>query len=189
MKSPQTLSIYKRPIHAPGIPQWKPILWYFIGHPIVQSYYIPFSGVKVWVLRKFGAKIGDGVVIKPGVHIKFPWNLSVGNHCWIGENTWIDNLAPVVIEDNVCISQGVYFCTGNHDWCDPAFQLRLGSIHLGEGSWIAAKSVVGPSVSIGYGAILTIGSVTTQSLEPMTIYAGNPAQPIKLRKAKNLGDG
>jgi putative colanic acid biosynthesis acetyltransferase WcaF len=27
-----------------------------------------------------------------------------------------------------------------------------------------------------------LGSVTSQSLEPMTIYAGNPAQPIKERR-------
>jgi putative colanic acid biosynthesis acetyltransferase WcaF len=185
----QTLSHYKRPTYAPGVSRWKSILWYFIGFTLVKSYYLPYSLIKVWILRLFGAQIGIGVCLKPGVHIKFPWQLKIGDHCWIGENTWIDNLAPVVLENNVCLSQGVYLCTGNHDWSDPAFQLRLGSIHLGEGCWIAAKSVVGPGVSVGAGAVLTLGSVTAQSLEPRVIYAGNPAQPIKSRKTRSFIDG
>lgn len=42
--------------------------------------------------------------------------------------------------------------------------------------------MIGPGVTIGRGAVLTLGSVTTYSLESMTIYSGNPAQPVKRRK-------
>jgi len=170
----------------PGLPTggaalWKQLLWFFIGDRLVQTYFIPMSGFKVWVLRRFGATIGRGVRIKPGLRVKFPWLLTIGDHCWLGEQAWLDNIEPIVIEDHVCISQGVYLCTGNHDWSDPAFRYLSKRIHIESGSWIAAKAVVGPGVTIQQGAILTLGSVTTQSLDPMTIYAGNPAQPMKLR--------
>lgn len=91
------------------------------------------SGVKVALLQAFGAKVGQRVRIKPGVRVKFPWRLTVGDHVWIGEDTWIDNLDEVTIESNVCISQGVYLCTGNHDWGHPHFALRTGPIHLESG--------------------------------------------------------
>ncbi|WP_445637538.1 Colanic acid biosynthesis acetyltransferase WcaF [Nostoc sp. DSM 114161] len=168
--------------YIPGAPYWKQLLWYFLGSLLVESRLLPMSGLKVLLLRTFGAKIGQGVRIKPGVRIKFPWRLIVGDYVWIGEDAWIDNLALVTIESHVCLSQGVYLCTGNHDWNHPDFQLITAPIYIQESSWIAAKAVIGPGVNVGRGAVLTLGGVASSSLEPMTIYAGNPAQAIKQRK-------
>ncbi|BAY66020.1 putative acetyltransferase [Calothrix brevissima NIES-22] len=175
------LDQYSVGTYTPGAPYWKQLLWYFIGSPLVESYWLPMSKVKVWILRRFGATIGQQVRIKPGVKVKFPWRLSVGDFSWIGENTWIDNIAPVVIENHVCVSQGVYLCTGNHHWNHPDFKLIPAPIYIHESSWIAAKSVIGPGVTVGKGAVLTLGGVTGRSLDAMIIYAGNPAQAIKKR--------
>ncbi len=167
--------------YTPGTSYSQQLLWYFMGSPLVESYWLPVSSIKVWILRLFGASIGQGVRIKSGVRIKFPWRLTVGNYVWIGEDVWIDNLAFVIIENHVCLSQGVYLCTGNHDWNHPNFLLIPAPIHIQEGSWIAAKSIIGPGVTIGRGAVLALGSVTGRSLEANIIYSGNPAQPIKKR--------
>ena len=172
------------PDYSPGVSFWKQLLWYYIGFPLIKSGLIPFSGLKVWILRQLGASVGEGVRIKPGVRIKFPWKLTIGDHSWIGENAWLDNVGTITIGDNVCISQGAYLCTGNHDWRLPTFDLRVGEIHIQSGSWLGAKAVVGPGVTVGAGAILTLGSVATRSLNPMTIYSGNPAQAIKTRVMK-----
>jgi putative colanic acid biosynthesis acetyltransferase WcaF len=56
-------------------------------------------------------------------------------------------------------------------------------IHIQESSWIAAKAVIGPGVTVEKGAILSLGGVTGRSLEAMMIYAGNPAQAVKKRNA------
>ncbi|MBD2491085.1 WcaF family extracellular polysaccharide biosynthesis acetyltransferase [Aulosira sp. FACHB-615] len=176
------LDNYTLGTYTPGAPLWKQVLWYFLGSALVQNRWFTASGLKVWLLRSFGAQIGQNVRIKPGARVKFPWRLTVGDHVWIGEDAWIDNLANVTIESHVCISQGVYLCTGNHDWSHPDFKLMTAPIHIQESSWIAAKSVIGPGVTVGKGAVLTLGGVTGRSLEAMTIYAGNPAQPIKQRK-------
>lgn len=175
------LNQYTTGDYTPGASLLKQLLWFFLGDSLVQSNLIPFSNFKVWILRGFGARIGRGVRIKPGVKVKFPWRLTVGNYCWIGEDAWLDNVAPIALEDHVCLSQGVYLCTGNHDWSDPSFQLIHASIYIEAGSWIAARAIVGPGVTIGQGATLCLGSVASRSLEPMTIYAGNPALPIKKR--------
>jgi putative colanic acid biosynthesis acetyltransferase WcaF len=182
------LSHYQNNSYQIGAPVWQQILWYFIGSPVLQAFWMPFSGPRVTILRAFGAQIGRGVIIKPGVKIKYPWNLKIGDYVWIGENTWIDNLALVTISSNTCISQGVYVCTGNHNWTKPTFDLIAGEIYIGEDSWIAARAVLGPGITIGQGAVLALGSVTSKSLNPMTIYAGNPAQAVKERKITNLGN-
>ncbi|MEM8865170.1 MAG: hypothetical protein AAGF31_06435, partial [Planctomycetota bacterium] len=101
--------------YSPGRSRVVQLLWYYTSLVLFESSWFPFVGPKVWLLRCFGAQIGDGVVIKPNVRIKFPWRLTVGDHCWIGQEAWIDNIAAVEIGNHVCVSQGAYFCTGNHD--------------------------------------------------------------------------
>ena len=85
----------------------------------------PSSGLKKFILKLFGAKIGRGVVIKPGVNIKYPWKLFIGDYSWIGEKVWIDNLANVVIGRSVCISQGAMLLTGNHNYAAKEFDLMV----------------------------------------------------------------
>jgi putative colanic acid biosynthesis acetyltransferase WcaF len=168
--------------YSPGAPLWQQVAWYYLGSPLVSSYLIASSGFKSWVLRCFGAQIGVGVRIKSGLKVKFPWRLVVGDFVWLGEDCWIDNVAIVKIESHCCLSQSVYLCTGNHDWNSQSFELKDAPIQLGEGCWLAARSTVGPGVTIGRGAVLCLGSVANRSLAPMTIYAGNPARSIKTRK-------
>jgi putative colanic acid biosynthesis acetyltransferase WcaF len=163
-------------------PLWQQLLWYFFGDPLFRSRVLFFSGLKVWLLRRFGAEVGQGVRIKPCVRVKFPWRLTIGDHVWIGENAWIDNISQITIGDHVCISQEVYLCTGNHDWSDANFRLLTQPIVIHHQSWIAARAIVGAGVTVGQGAVLTMGSVTGRSLDPMTVYSGNPAQPVRVRK-------
>jgi putative colanic acid biosynthesis acetyltransferase WcaF len=160
----------------------KQILWYYVNALIFNTAWLPVSGLKVKLLRVFGAKVGTGVVIKPSVNIKYPWMLQIGNHCWIGENVWIDNLSHIYIGDNVCISQGAMLLTGNHDYTKESFDLIVREITLEDGVWIGARSVVCPGVLCASHAILTVQSVATKNMEPYTIYQGNPATAIKERK-------
>lgn len=175
------LDQYHQGDYTCGAPLWKQLLWYYFGSSLVRSYWIPFSTIKVLILRAFGANIGSQVRIKPGVRVKFPWRISIGDHSWIGEDCWLDSNAQITVGEHVCLSQGVYLCTGNHDWKSVHFTLRCQPIEIQSGSWICAQSKVGPGVTIGAGAVLTLGSVTNQSLQSNGIYSGNPAQFLKQR--------
>ena len=132
----------------------------------------------------FGAKVGDGVVVKPGVNIKYPWNLEIGAHSWIGEKVWIDSLTRVTIGCHACISQGVYLCTGNHDWSDPEFGLITKSITVKDGVWIGAKAIVLPGVTLASNSVITAGAVVTQNTETGMVYSGSPANPVRNRNIK-----
>ncbi len=156
------------------------ILWFIVSHLIVNTW-LPGSAHRIFLLRLFGAKIGVGVVIKNGVNIKFPWRLQIGNYSWIGEGVWIDNLDVVVVGSNSCISQGVYLCTGSHDWSADNFSLRTKSIKIGDGVWICAKAIVGPGVKIGDNVVLTLGSVASSNLHSDLIYSNAPIANVKRR--------
>lgn len=49
------------------------------------------------------------MVIHPGVNIKFPWKLRIGDRSWIGQRVWLDNLDMLTIGNNVVISQGAIY--------------------------------------------------------------------------------
>lgn len=162
----------------------KRLLWYFVNVAFFRSAF-PFIGFKKILLRSFGAEIGNGVVIKPHVNIKYPWKLRIGNHVWIGEEVWIDNLAEVIIGDHCCISQGALLLCGNHDYSKSSFDLIVGSIHLEDGVWIGAKCVVCPGVTCHSHAVLAVNSVATKNLDSYSVYQGNPAIKVRERNLKS----
>jgi putative colanic acid biosynthesis acetyltransferase WcaF len=146
-------------------------------NPAVTSY-----RVKRGLLRLFGAHIGECVVIKPAVHVKYPWRLEIGDHAWIGERSWIDNFVQVRIDAHVCVSQGAYLCTGNHDWSDPGMRRFVMPIVVEEGAWIGAFARIAPGVTVGQEAVITLGSVLLTDARPRGIYQGNPARFVKKRR-------
>lgn len=173
------LAAFDNSWYKPG-PLWKRTLWHILNETLLNSF-LPGNFWRVALLRAFGAKLGKGLVIKPFVKVKYPWKLEVGNHVWIGEGVWIDNLGKVSIGNNVCVSQGAYLLCGNHDYKIPAFDLIVGDITLEDGSWVGAKSVVCPGIRLASHSILTVGSILTRNTEPYGIYQGNPAQKVKMR--------
>ncbi|HEY8931451.1 MAG TPA: WcaF family extracellular polysaccharide biosynthesis acetyltransferase [Mucilaginibacter sp.] len=175
------LSIYNNAPFNPGGNAVKRVLWYYVNIIFFKSGWLPVSSFKVFLLRLFGARVGKGVIIKPGVNIKYPWNLNIGNYCWIGENVWIDSLVNVTIGNNVCLSQGALLLTGSHDYKKPAFGLITSPVTLADGVWICAGGVVTPGVIAASHAVLTSGSVATKNMEAYSVYQGNPAVKVRDR--------
>ena len=187
--SPVKLRTYDNSWYSPGrSAPWR-FAWFFFAAPIVRSQVVPFSALRVVLLRLFGARIGRRVVIRPGVNVKYPWHLSVGDDTWIGERVWIDCLTSVRIGSDVCISQGAYFCTGNHNWSDPGFGLMIAPIQLNDASWVGAMSTITPGAVLGTGAIAAAGSVISGTVPDFEIYAGNPARFLKKRVLQSLSSG
>ncbi|MBM3399141.1 MAG: colanic acid biosynthesis acetyltransferase WcaF [Bacteroidetes bacterium] len=155
-------------------------LWHVCNSFLLMSFF-PGNAWRRGLLRLFGAKIGQGVVIKPLVNVKYPWKLSIGEHPWLGEGVWIDNLGKVSIGSNCCISQGALLLCGNHNYHKPSSDLMVGDITLENGVWIGAKAVVCPGVTCNSHAVLSAGSIATANLDAYKIYSGNPAVAVRER--------
>ncbi len=148
------------------------IFWIFIFKPIVESF-IPGSKWRALILRLFGAKLGKSIRFNPFLKIKMPWKLFIGDYCWIGEEAWIDNIDFVNISKNVCISQGVYICTGNHNFKKSSFDLISKPINIEENVWVGAKSIICHGSKIGSGSVITIGSIIKENIPKDSIFKNN----------------
>lgn len=177
--NPRDLATYTAAGFDRGASRLKEGLWVLVRWIFFQGAFPWPSALRVALLRIFGAQVGDGVVIRSGVNITFPWRLVIGSHSWIGEQVFLLTLAPITIGRSVCISQRAFLCTGSHDYNLPSFDLKTAPITLRPGSWVAAQAFVGPGVEIGEGSVVAAGSVVMENVAPRVLVRGNPAVVVK----------
>jgi putative colanic acid biosynthesis acetyltransferase WcaF len=144
----QNLNGFRGNGYDKGRPIATQALWFATQNLIFSQWWLP-AAWRPRLLRLFGATIGSGVLVRHRVRVLWPWKLSIGDNCWIGEDAWILNLEPVVIGDNVCISQSVFLCTGSHNMLSPTFEYDNAPITIGDEVWVGAQATVLRGVTIG----------------------------------------
>lgn len=138
------------------------------------------------VLRAFGAQIGKRVKIYGDTRIWLPERLYISDDVIVGRYVNLYNQGAISIGARAVVSQGAHICASTHAVNDRNFQLLLRPVRIEEDAWIAAEAFVGPGVTVGEGAVLSARGVTFHSLEPWTIYRGNPAVALKKRSFDTL---
>lgn len=140
-------------------------LWMLVEYLLVTNAIQPSSRIRARVLKMFGAKIGQGVTLRPRLRVKFPWNLEIGNDCWIGEGVWIHNQDKVTIASNVCISQETFITTGSHDFRKD-MALVTKPVVIDAGAWICSRAIITMGSHIGTSAIIPAGVVVAGEVKP-----------------------
>jgi len=141
----------------------------------------PLHVWRSFILRCFGAKVGKGVHVYPGVIIWAPWNLVLEDGCGIASGVNLYSQGLITVGKKAVISQGSYICTGTHDYTDSGFPLYTLPIVIGSNSWIAAGAFVHPGVTIGEGCVIGARSVVTRNMPEWTVCAGFPCKVLKER--------
>ena len=141
----------------------------------------PLHAWRSMLLGLFGAEMGPNCHFYPGSKIWAPWNLRCSDQVTVADGAEIYNPAPISFGSHAIISQGAYVCGASHDYNSPSFPLIAYRMSVGAYAWICARASVGPGVGVGDGAILALGSVASQDLEPWSVYAGCPAIKVKDR--------
>jgi len=145
-------------------PAWQVYAWAVAELLFVTNPWQISSGLRVRVLRSFGARIGSGVVFRPRTRVKFPWKLQIGDRCWIGEGVWFHNQDTVRLGNDVVISQETLLTTGSHAHRrDMALITR--PIVVSDGAWITSRCVLLGGAQVGRSALA----------RPMTVIGGEVA--------------
>jgi len=161
-------------------------LWVLCEWLLVTNALQPSSRIRVGVLRAFGARIGSRVTFRPRTRVKFPWKLTLGNDCWIGEGVWFHNQDQVTVGHDVVISQETMITTGSHSHrTDMALVTR--PVAIEPGAWITSRCIVTGGVTVGRSALTQPGSVVLKSIGDNKIAGGNPA--IEVADRFLLGGG
>lgn len=116
---------------------------------------------RVWLHRRRGVQIGEGVFIGTAaiIETEYPELVSIGDQTTIG-------IRAVIVAHHAD---------------------RLG-VAIGPQVFLGPGVIVLPGVTIGHGSVVTAGSVVTKSVGEQMMVQGNPARPIA-RCGRPLIDG
>ncbi len=117
--------------------------------------------------------IGDNVTITDHCYISCMNEVTIGNGCLLGINTFItDNFHGNASFDELLIPP------------DERSLYSKGPVHIGENVWIGRNVCIMPNVTIGNGAIIGANAVVTHNVPDNCVVGGIPAKIIK-RISKN----
>ncbi len=112
----------------------------------------------------------------------------IGEDCALNSGTVLYTGNGIRIGDGVLIAANCTLAPTNHAFADPerrirdqGFQPSRGGIVIEDDVWLGANVVVLDGAVIGRGTIVAAGAVVRGVLEPMSIYAGAPAQRVGSR--------
>lgn len=122
----------------------------------------PWGGVRKWLQRMRGVKIGKNVHWGTHIIVDYPY----------------PNF--IVVEDEASISGSDYFLAH----CKPmkyheAFvDSYVAPVIVRKNAWIALNVTLMPGVEVGEGAIVSAGSIVSKDIPPFTVAQGNPAKVV-----------
>lgn len=156
-------------------------LWWIIQDTLFAWSPQFLYGWRRFLLRVFGAKIGKGVLIRSTVKITYPWNIEIGDYCWIGEENVLYSLGKITIGNNVALAHKVYINTGGHDYKKISFDIFAEPVVIEDQCWITNDVYIAPGVTVGKGSVIAARSSVLKNISEGKIYAGTPAKEIKNR--------
>lgn len=177
----QNLSNFKLPPGFRERPAFVVQFWWLIQSTLFAWSPQFMYGWRRFLLRLFGAHIGEKVLVRPSVRVTYPWKLSVGDYAWIGDQVELYTLGEIKIGSHVVISQRSYLCTGGHDLSKIAFDIYAHPIVVHDQAWVASDVFIAPGVTIGRGCVVGVRSTVLHDLPAGKICYGSPAAPIKDR--------
>jgi len=156
-------------------------LWWLVQSTLFAMSPQFMFGWRRWLLKQFGAQIGENVQIRPSVRVTYPWKVSMGNNVWIGDHAELYSLGEIEIGNDVVISQKSYLCAATHNFTKPSFDMVDKKITIEDQAWIASDVFVAPGVTIGRGALIGARSSVFSDMPTGMICVGSPAKPVKPR--------
>lgn len=157
-----------------GKPRAVIYLWAVMELLFVTNPWQVSSGLRVRVLRLFGAEIGRSVIFRPRTRVRFPWKLHIGDRSWIGEGVWFHNQDDIYLGSDVVISQECFLTTGSHRHKSD-MGLITRPIHISDGVWITSRCMVLGGSRLGTSALVRPMSLVAATIPAGQIWGGNPA--------------
>jgi len=174
-----------RPMQSRGNRIWR-VVWMLTWAILCRWTPNPMHAWRCAVLRRFGARLGKNNFVYPSAKIWAPWLLETGDVATIGPRVSVYNVGGLFIGHHAIVSEDAFLCGATHDIHDSNFTLMPKPVRLEPYSWVCARAVVLPGVTCHFGSVLGAAAVTARDLKAWTVYAGNPARAVSVRRNGDL---
>jgi maltose O-acetyltransferase len=140
------------------------------------------GGTRRVILGELLGALGDGVEIRPPLHMDYGRNTSIGPRTFVNFGAMILDCATVTIGADVQIATGVQLLTATHPL--DAAERRSGwesaqPIVIGDDVWLGGGVIVCPGVTIGPRTVVGAGAVVVADLPADVVAVGSPARVVR----------
>lgn len=126
---------------------------------VVGDHFKIWSGHRLTLVSGWGRiRIGDRVFINSGVVLFSAHAITIGNDVAIANEAYLMDTDSHGVEGR---------------------PVKEAPIVIGDGSWIGARAIILPGVTIGRRCLVAAGAVVSRDVPDDTLVAGNPAREVR----------
>ena len=107
-----------------------------------------------------------------------PGRLRVGDRVFVNCGTVLLAVRGIVVGDDVAFGHEVYVIDSNSHGTEGRPHVEA-PVRIGDGTWLGARAMVLPGVSIGRRVVVAAGAVVTGDVPDDVLVAGNPARVVR----------
>lgn len=179
------IGIYKQ---AAGLFRWI-LFWSVLFRQVPRNFNLYLynhwvTGIPIYLLRLLWARHILGVTVGKGsflhMHVRFYGNVVIGEDTVIGRNVVFSG--ETTIGNHCSITADTCFVAASHDKDSEDFRGTYAPIHIDDYAWIGMRAMLLPGVHVYTGGVLGAQSVAVKDVPAYTVYAGNPARQVGIRR-------
>ncbi|ANH72385.1 bacterial transferase hexapeptide family protein [Ralstonia insidiosa] len=141
------------------------------------DYVVLGDGVKM-IVDGGNITIGDWTTLHADTLVLSKTGVSIGQHCWFGQNTVLDGTGGLTVENGVRV--GMYSQLWSHvaagEQIEGCTLYGERPIHVESDVWLVGSCIVASGVRIGRRSVALIGSNLTKDAPAEVVLAGSPAK-------------
>lgn len=104
--------------------------------------------------------------------------LRIGDRVFVNVGTTLLAVQEIVVGDDVAFANEVYVMDSNSHGVEGRSHVQA-PIRIGDGTWLGARAMVLPGVTIGKRVLVAAGAVVTRDVPDDVLVAGNPARVVR----------
>ena len=104
--------------------------------------------------------------------------IRIGDRVFLNSGSIVFSAVSVTIEDDVALANEAYVMDSDSHGVEGR-PVREEPVVIGRGSWVGARAIILPGVTIGPRCVIAAGSVVSRDVPGETLVGGNPAKEIR----------
>ena len=104
--------------------------------------------------------------------------IRIGDRVFVNCGTVLISVLEITLGDDVALANEVYLMDSNSHGVEGRPHVEA-PVVIGDGTWVGARAMILPGVTIGKRVVVAAGSVVTRDVPDDVLVAGNPARVVR----------
>lgn len=104
--------------------------------------------------------------------------IRVGDRVFVNSGAVVFSVLEVTLGDDVALANEAYLMDSDSHGIEGR-PVKEAPVRIGNGSWIGARAMVLPGVTIGSRCVVAAGAIVSRDVPDDTLVAGNPARVVR----------